>query len=136
MELQQNLELIFDVDAVLRGQGADAAILRARRPALVKVAEKARQESLAFLSPKVIYQEYADRVVGLHVRQSVDAIWTEALGDGDLDYAPMLKDLEARGFARPVVVEIAFEEATRITRSIAENNRLSLQWPRALTADG
>jgi len=86
--------------------------------------------------PHVIYQEYADRVVGLHVRQSVDAIWTEALGDGDLDYAPMLKDLEARGFARPVVVEIAFEEATRITRSIAENNRLSLQWPRALTADG
>src|SRR4030066_422408 len=34
MELQQNLELIFDVDAVLRGQGAAAAVLRARRPAL------------------------------------------------------------------------------------------------------
>ncbi len=32
MELQENLDLIYDVDAVLRGQGADAAILRARRP--------------------------------------------------------------------------------------------------------
>jgi hypothetical protein len=58
MELQQNLELIYDVDAVLRGQGADAAVLRARRPALVEVAEKARQESFSLLSPKVIYQEY------------------------------------------------------------------------------
>ena len=49
MELQQNLDLIFDVDAVLRGQGADAAVLRARRPGLVKVAEKAMQESFSLL---------------------------------------------------------------------------------------
>jgi hypothetical protein len=59
MELQQKLELIFDVDAVLRGQGADASILRARRPGLVKVAEDAMQESLSLLTPKVVYQEFA-----------------------------------------------------------------------------
>ena len=59
MELQQNLDLTFDVDAVLRGQGADAAILRARRPALVKVAEEAMQESYSLLLPKVVYQEFA-----------------------------------------------------------------------------
>ena len=58
MELQQKLDLIFDVDAVLRGQGADAAILRARRPRLVEVAEKARQESFSLLAPKVVYQEF------------------------------------------------------------------------------
>jgi hypothetical protein len=58
MELQENLDLIYDVDAVLRGQGADAAILRARRPGLVKVAEKAMQECFSLLLPKVIYQEY------------------------------------------------------------------------------
>jgi hypothetical protein len=58
MELQQNLDLIFDVDAVLRAQGADATILRARRPGLVKVAEKALQESYSLLAPKVIYQEF------------------------------------------------------------------------------
>jgi len=58
MELQENLDLIYDVDAVLRGQGADAAILRARRPGLVQVAEKAMQESFSLLVPKVIYQEY------------------------------------------------------------------------------
>lgn len=58
MELQQNLELIFDVDAVLRGQGADASILRARRPALVQLAEKAMRESFSLLHPKVVYQEF------------------------------------------------------------------------------
>jgi len=59
MELQQKLELVFDADAVLRGQGADAAIIRLRRPGLVKIAEDALQESLALLHPRVVYQEYA-----------------------------------------------------------------------------
>lgn len=58
MELQQKLELIYDVDAVLRGQGADAAILRARRPSLVKIANEALRMSLSLLHPKVIYQIY------------------------------------------------------------------------------
>jgi hypothetical protein len=57
MELQQNLDLVFDVDAVLRGQGADASVLRLRRPGLVKVAEEAMHESLAMLHSKVVYQE-------------------------------------------------------------------------------
>jgi len=58
MELQQKLELVFDVDAVLRGQGADASILRARRPRLVKIAEQARQESFSLLHPKVVYKTF------------------------------------------------------------------------------
>lgn len=58
MELQQKLDLIFDVDAVLRGQGADAAILRARRPGLVREAEIALQESYSLLQPKVVFQEF------------------------------------------------------------------------------
>jgi hypothetical protein len=57
MELQQNLDVIYDVDAVLRGQGADASILRMRRPGLVKVAEEAMHESLSLLHPRIIYQD-------------------------------------------------------------------------------
>jgi hypothetical protein len=59
MELQQNLDLIFDVNAVLRGQGADPEVLRARRPRLVEVAEKARLDSIALLNPRVFYRELA-----------------------------------------------------------------------------
>ncbi len=55
MELQQNLELVFDANAVLRGQGANASILRARNPRLVRVAEKALQDCSPFLQPKVVY---------------------------------------------------------------------------------
>ncbi len=58
MELQQKLDLVFDVDAVLRGQGADAAILRARRPGLVEVAEEALRESTSLLEPRVVYEIY------------------------------------------------------------------------------
>jgi hypothetical protein len=58
MELQQNLELIYDVDAVLRGQGADASLVRKRKPALVEIAEQARQASITLIHPKVVYQEY------------------------------------------------------------------------------
>lgn len=56
MELQQNLDLVFDVDAVLRGQGANASILRARNPRLVRVAERALQECAPLLQPRVMYE--------------------------------------------------------------------------------
>ncbi len=59
MELQQNLELMFDVDAVLRGQGANASILRARNPRLVRVAERALQECAPLLQPKVVYDVFS-----------------------------------------------------------------------------
>jgi hypothetical protein len=71
MELQQNLDLIFDVDAVLRGQGADASILRSRRPGLVKVAEEAMHESYSLLHPRLVYQDFS--VQGLvHERLLLD----------------------------------------------------------------
>lgn len=54
----QKLDLHFDVDAVLRGQGADPAVMRARRPALVSLAEKAMQEALPLVEELVIYREY------------------------------------------------------------------------------
>jgi hypothetical protein len=78
MELQRNLDLIYDVDAVLRGQGADAAVLRARRPGLVKVAEQAFRESFSLLHPKVVYQEYGVEAVQherllLHGGQKIDS---------------------------------------------------------------
>ncbi len=58
MPALENLELDFDVDAVLRGQGAEPAILRARRPALVDLAEKALHEGLPLVQPKVAYRSF------------------------------------------------------------------------------
>ena len=58
MPVLENLELQIDADAVLRGQGADPAILRLRRPALVDLAEQAIQEGLPLVRPRVVYKTF------------------------------------------------------------------------------
>jgi len=60
----ENLEIDIDVDAVLRGQGADPAIMRARRPALVQIAEEALRDGFPLVEPQVIYKE-------LHVQKVI-----------------------------------------------------------------
>lgn len=51
-------DLEIDVDAVLRGQGADPAIIRERSPRLVAIAEEALQKALACIEPQVVIEEY------------------------------------------------------------------------------
>lgn len=55
--------LDLTVDNVLRGQGADPAMIRERRPALVEVAEWAYKEGLPLLQPQVLALEMS--VVGV-----------------------------------------------------------------------
>ena len=63
--------LELDTDQVLRGQGADPATLRARRPALVGVAQRALQVGTPLLQPRVAYERLEAR--GLrHERLSLD----------------------------------------------------------------
>jgi hypothetical protein len=52
----QAWDLEFNADQVLRGQGADPEIIRARNPALADIAEQAVREGAPFLAPKV-YQK-------------------------------------------------------------------------------
>ena len=51
--------LEFDVDAVLRGQGANPAVLRARRPGLVRLAERAMQEGQPLIDPRIVHRDFA-----------------------------------------------------------------------------
>ncbi len=53
----EKLNIELDVDAVLRGQGAEPAVLRDRRPALVQLAEQALQEGLPLIEPQVVCKE-------------------------------------------------------------------------------
>ena len=82
--------------------------------------------------PWEIFTEYQDRLVGLHVRQSVDHIWTEDFCEGDLDYRPYIDALIARQFEGPVLVELAIEEGTPQTRTPEENHRRSAAYLRSL----
>jgi len=77
------------------------------------------QEVMSFLS------ETGDRLVELHLRNSRQGIWMEDFGPGDIDYqkiADYLHDISFNGY---LVVELAYEKGTQITRSLDEDLRLS-----------
>ncbi|MFC2054955.1 hypothetical protein ACFLV7_11775 [Chloroflexota bacterium] len=57
MPLWNAQDLDFDVDAVLRGQGADPGVIRARSPRLVEIAERALEEGRALLQPQTLFRE-------------------------------------------------------------------------------
>jgi len=75
--------------------------------------------------PYEIMREAGPRLASLHLRNSQAGVWSEALGEGDIDYpkiAGYLKQTKYRGY---LVVELAYEEATVVTRPLEENLRLS-----------
>ena len=61
MPVLTDWSLEVDVDQVLRGQGADPAIVRARRPALVAMAERALEIGMPLLQPQVAYERLEAR---------------------------------------------------------------------------
>jgi inosose dehydratase len=75
-------------------------------------------------------QQYGDRVVTWHLRQSRDGIWWEDLDTGDVEYAAVAKYANAHNLARRFSVELAIEPGTRITRSVVENHSRSREFVR------
>lgn len=63
MPIWDTQDLDFDVDAVLRGQGADPGAIRARSPRLVETAERALEEGRALLQPQTLYRELGVEVL-------------------------------------------------------------------------
>ena len=77
------------------------------------------QEVMSFLS------ETGDRLVELHLRNSRQGIWMEDFGPGDIDYQKVADYLRKISFNGYLVVELAYERGTQITRSLDEDLRLS-----------
>ena len=57
MPVWETQELDFDVDAILRGQGAEPGAIRARNPRLVELASRALDEARPLLEPVTVYRE-------------------------------------------------------------------------------
>ena len=65
------------------------------------------------------------RLESLHLRNSQHGVWMEDFGPGDVDYAPLaayLHDIKYQGF---LVVELAYEKGTPMTRGLEEDLRRS-----------
>jgi hypothetical protein len=56
MLILKDWDLALDADQVLWGQGADPALIRARRPKLVAAAEKVIEQGRPLLVPTALYQ--------------------------------------------------------------------------------
>jgi sugar phosphate isomerase/epimerase len=83
------------------------------------------------VDPVGFIREYRRQIVFLHLRdQKQDGRWSEALGEGDLDYAAIaaaLREIDFRGHA---VIELAHERDFKPTRPLRESLRMSRDYVR------
>jgi inosose dehydratase len=75
---------------------------------------------------------YGSRLGSLHLRNSTGGVWSEALGDGDLDYRAIAARLAAVRFDGPLIVELAIEPGTPRTRPLVESMRISREYLREI----
>ena len=57
MPIWDSRQMDLDIDAVLRGQGAEPGVIRKRNPQLVDIAQRALEEANPLLEPRTIFQD-------------------------------------------------------------------------------
>lgn len=57
MPIWDSRQMDLDIDAVLRGQGAEPCVIRKRNPQLVDIAQRALEETMPLLEPRTIFQD-------------------------------------------------------------------------------
>lgn len=75
-----------------------------------------------------IVRLYQDRIVELHLRQSEKGIWTEAFGEGDIDYQQLAAMLKEKDQHPHLVLEQAIEEGSPNTLTAVEAHRIGLAY--------
>ncbi len=78
---------------------------------------------------------YGSRVSELHLRQSTGNVWSEAFGDGDIDYRELVRKLRAISIRPLLVLEQGPEGETPQTLEVAEVHRRSVRYVREIFAD-
>ena len=78
---------------------------------------------------------YGARVSELHLRQSTENVWSEAFGDGDIDYRTLVKILRDAGVCPLLVLEQGPEGKTPQTLEPEEVHRRSARYVREVFAD-
>jgi len=85
----------------------------------------------AGVDPTDFIRRFGAQIVFLHLRdQATDGTWSEALGEGDMDYASIGAALRGVGFAGDAVVELAYERAFEPTRPLRESLGISREYVR------
>jgi sugar phosphate isomerase/epimerase len=83
----------------------------------------------AGVDPVKFLRDYGDRVVFLHLRdQMADKTWVESLGEGQMDYEAIRRELAAIRFSGDAVIELAHPKDLSLTRPLRESLKMSRQF--------
>jgi sugar phosphate isomerase/epimerase len=81
------------------------------------------------VDPATFLREYGSRIVFLHLRdQKKDGRWSEALGEGDMDFAAIHAALLDIHFSGDAIIELAHEQDFRTTRPLRESLKISREF--------
>lgn len=69
---------------------------------------------------------YGKRIVELHIRQSVNGIWSETFGEGDIDYKRLVDEMKKTGISPHLVIEQCIEEKSPNTLTAEEAHKRDL----------
>jgi sugar phosphate isomerase/epimerase len=85
----------------------------------------------AGVDPAAFIRQYGPRLVYLHLRdRGRDGVWTEALGEGAIDYPGIGRALKEVGFAGDVAIELAHPPGFKLTRPLRDNWKISRDYVR------
>jgi sugar phosphate isomerase/epimerase len=83
------------------------------------------------VDPVDFIEAFGDRIVFLHIRdQHADGRWSEAVGEGDMDYVAIGQALRAAQFSGDAVIELAHERDFKPTRPLRDSLRMSRAYVR------
>jgi len=83
------------------------------------------------VDPVDFIEAYGDRIVFLHIRdQNADGTWSEAVGEGDMDYVAIGQALRVSRFSGDAVIELAHERNFKLTRPLRDSLRMSRNYIR------
>lgn len=74
-----------------------------------------------------ILKMYGDRIIEVHLRQSVNGIWSETFGNGDIDYQRFADELEKRKIYPHLVIEQCIEEKTISSMNVVDAHKADLK---------
>lgn len=78
------------------------------------------------VDPVAFIRQYGSKIVFLHLRdQYENGRWSEALGEGDMDYEAIAKALYEINFQGDAVIELAHEGDFKPTRPLKESLKMS-----------
>ena len=82
----------------------------------------------AGLEPMTLIKEAGERIGSMHLRNAEKGVWLESLDKGDVNYEEVAAYLKENGYTGYLVVELAYEKDTKITRPLEEDLKLSREF--------